>query len=179
MPLEAAARGASLVIAGLFFLGALHKGHLIMQGRAAAQPLMRLTPWRRKHARLTLAAAGTLEIGVATLLLIHPLGGFLGAVALLLFYAAELRRLPEHESCNCFGAFLSEARSRAIRRNLVVCALSAAGALAYASNAAETREIAQLSLGVALVMMALLAAHVAVGRLPQAPAPNPESVIEP
>ena len=132
--LDAVIRGLSLVLAGLFVLAAAHKASAVHTGSAATEPLIRISPWRRRHAPALLVAAGLAELAVAAAVVAVPVAGLAAAALLALVYARELRRLPADASCNCFGAVLSQTRASAIRRNLAVGTAILVGSAVAASE---------------------------------------------
>lgn len=167
--LDPMVRGVSLALAGLFVWAVTHKAHAGWERTAGFEPLMQLSPWRRRHSAALLAVAGLVEVTVAALLLLVPAVGFAAAAALTLIYARELRRLPPDASCNCFGAVMAQGRTSAINRNLVLSAVGVAGSAAYLAGAAEVTSISQGAVGVALMAGASIAAVAALTHVARGP----------
>jgi hypothetical protein len=164
-------RSISFVFAAMLLLATVHKARSAGAGTATAEPLMRLTEWRRRHATSLLLAAALIEALVCVALLIRPTIGFAALTALALFYAVNLRRLSPNDGCNCFGsAFKSPSRRAAIARNAGIAAISAAGVALYATTALPVAPDSQATVGVALVVMA---AALSVDLLRYVPRPAP------
>jgi Methylamine utilisation protein MauE len=171
-----ALRSISFVFAALLLLAVAHKGTAIASGAARAEPLMRLGPWRRRHATALLAAAATVEILICIALLIRPAVGFAALSVLALSYAVNLRKLSPNDGCNCFGsAFESRSRGTAILRNAGIAAISAVGAVLYASSAVPVAPVTQLTVGVALLLGAAATSIDLLRYIPRAERPTPQT----
>ena len=156
--LEIAARTGSFCVAGLFVLALAHKGMLLVAGRAHEEPLLRLSPWRRRHARLLLVLAAAAELLVAAALVGLPAVGYAAAGVAAMTYAIAARRLPAGEPCNCFGgAFETKGGAGAVRRNVALAALGALGATVYAAELLPVEPVSARTIGTALVIAAAIA----------------------
>jgi hypothetical protein len=125
---ETAVRSLSLFLAALLALAIAHKLQLLRTGRAATQPLVKSHGLRGSRAALALSLALIAGAAVVTALVVSPELGLPATAALLVLYAFELRRLAAQETCGCFGEWLAASRrAQAIRRNLALGALAAAG----------------------------------------------------
>jgi methylamine utilization protein MauE len=163
---EWALRLCSLGLVGLLGLAVLHKARTVASGEAHLDPLVRLRHWRPPVAARVFVVVAATELAVAAALLAAPGAGFVAAAALLIAYVGPLRALPADESCHCFGRVLqTRTRSRAIVRNLVLGATSAAGAALVIGGVAEVAPLSQATIGVALVAMAAITAPDALKRM--------------
>jgi Methylamine utilisation protein MauE len=158
-------RSLGLTLAVVFLAAAIHKLAVVRAGRAAAEPLVALSPWRRRHAPILFAAAAAVEATAALLLAVAPASGYGLAVVLLAFYTAEVRRLRPDQDCNCFGATVATDRAGALRRNLVLLLASIAALAGLLSGAVEVATLSQVVVGTALLLLAAISAVVALQRL--------------
>lgn len=162
-----AIRVVALFLAILFVLAAVHKVRVVALGGAHELPLMRLDEWRTRHAQALLALAAVAEIAVAVLLLVAPPEGLGAALALLLRYSWDLRRLKPQQSCGCFGNFLKANSISALRRNVMLAAASGAAFVPAITGWTEPASISQATAGGALAIVAAFAAADAVIRVTQ------------
>jgi hypothetical protein len=150
-----ALRSFSICFAALLGLAVIHKGRVLAAGRAAEEPLLRVSSWRRTHAAPVLLTAGLAESCIAVLLLVSPMAGFGALGALALAYVADLRRLAENEPCNCFGSALrATGRRAAIARNVGIAGVSGVATVLYATSAVTVAPVTQTVIGVALIIAA-------------------------
>jgi hypothetical protein len=154
-----------LALALVFLVAAWHKMVVVRGRRAAVEPLVALSPWRRRHGTVLLLAVAAVEVLAALLLAALPVAGFGLAAGLLAFYTFEVRRLRPDQDCNCFGALTASDRAGALSRNLVLLALSGAAAGALLSGAVDVAGITQVAIGSALLLVAALAALAALERM--------------
>jgi hypothetical protein len=154
-----------LALAVVFLAAAAHKLAVVHAGRAAAEPLLALSPWRRRHAPILFAAVAAVEVAAALLLAVTPTSGYGLAVVLLAFYTAEVRRLRPDQDCNCFGAMVATDRAGALRRNLVLLLASGAALAGLFSRAVQVTTLSQVVIGTALLLLAAISAVVALQRL--------------
>jgi len=167
-------RALSLCLVVLLFVAIVHKGRVLRARSAAREPLIQLSPWRRRHAMALLLLALGLETAIAAVLLASPDIGYLAFAILTIGYAVDLRRLPD-EPCNCFGSLLrTTSRHSSIIRNVSLSVISATGAALYLSGAIEREPLSQETLGIGLVLLSLVASIELLQRLPRAPRPGPE-----
>lgn len=157
--MNTAVNSGAILLAGLLLLAAAHKVNLLRRGEAHAEPLIRISSWRNRHARSVLLGALIIESVTAALLVTQTPLGLAGLALLTLAYAFAMRRLPPRESCRCFGS-LSRAQSRApaIRRNLILATFSVFALIAHWGGWANQEGVSQASLGVALLTAGFLAA---------------------
>lgn len=144
-------------MAALFLVAVLHKTLTLAGGRAASEPILASTSWRRSHARSVLVAATLAELVVAFLLIATSVAGLIGSALLILAYLREVLRLPTTARCNCFGAVAPASRVAAIYRDVVFIFLATAGAfIAATSRTADPWDPAVIA--ALLPFVALLAA---------------------
>lgn len=163
-------RALTLCLGVLLFVAIVHKARVLRAGSAASEPLIQLSPWRRRHATPLLLLALGLESAIALVLLVSPNIGCLAFAILTIGYAVDLRRLRPDEPCNCFGGVLRATnRHAAIVRNVLLSAISATAAALYVSDTIEREPVSQETLGIALLLLSLVASVELLQRLPRAP----------
>lgn len=169
--MHVATYGLALALAALFALAAGHKVRVIVSGDHTREPLLRVTGWRRRHARLLLAGAAFVETATAVSLAAWPVAGMALGLALLTAYARELRRLDPKVPCNCFGSISASAAPAAIQRNhlLAFATFVALAAAAVDGGAVEQKAEA---VGIAVVVLSALVAVEILGRHATIPAPS-------
>jgi hypothetical protein len=158
-------RGWGVALAVVFLVAAVHKVVVVRARRAATQPLVAYSPWRRRHAGVLVAAVVAVEALAVLLLAAAPTVGFGLAVVLLAVYTAELRRLRPDQDCDCFGPTLTTDRGGALRRNLGLLVVSGAALVALLSGAVPVAGLSQVVVGIALLQLAAILALVALQRL--------------
>jgi hypothetical protein len=159
-------RAVSLCVALLFVVAVGHKVQILRAGEAAAEPLIKLGGWRKRHASTAIALAGIAETALAVLLVTVPLVGLVGASLLLVLYAREVRRLPADQPCNCFGGVIrTHAGAAAVRRNAGLAVVTAAGFVGYATGAVDVAPLSETVAGIALILVGAMAAAEALRRL--------------
>lgn len=159
------ARALSLWLAFLLVLAVAHKLRVLYAHEAEAEPLIELGGWRKRHASAAIALAAMGEITLAVVLVAVPVVGCAGVSLLLAFYAREVARLPADQPCNCLGGVLrTHTRGAAIRRNVVLAVGAAAAFLGYATGAVDVTPLSGATFGIALVLVAALAAAEALRR---------------
>jgi hypothetical protein len=169
-------RALSLYAALLLVLAVGHKVRVLYTRQAEAEPLIKLGGWRERHASaaITLAAIG--EITLAVLLVAVPVLGCAGVALLLTFYAREVARLPADQPCNCLGGVLrTNAGGAAIRRNVVLAVATAGAFLGYATGAVDVASLSGATFGIALILVAALAAAEALRRFGESTRPQSAS----
>lgn len=155
MVAETAFRSVSLLFAALLALAIAHKVHLLVAGRAAAQPLIKSHGLEGARAALLLSLALVVEAVIASALVVSARLGLAATAAVFLLYAFELRRLAPHETCGCFGEWLAVTRrAQAIRRNVLLGGLAAIGSAVYQTGVVEPVAISQASAGTAILVIA-------------------------
>jgi hypothetical protein len=150
-------RLAALCVACLFGLAIAHKATVLLQGKAATEPLLALSSWRSRHASVLVLAVIGVETVLTGLLLVLPRVGFAASAIVFVVYSRELRRLPDDEPCGCLGqAIMLQSARSARRRNLLLIALAVAGAI-WTSAGGDIAPYGQVNVGVAaLLLVALL-----------------------
>jgi hypothetical protein len=99
------------------------------------------------------------EAAVAIAMVVRPLAGFAGAVALLGGFAAAVAvtiRRGTPATCHCFGASGAPFGRRHVVRNLVLAACAATGAVLVVAGAGEATGAA-LAIGVPAALVAVVA----------------------
>lgn len=158
--LETGVRAASICLAGLFVLAASHKATVLAEGRAAAEPVVRLAPWTYRHAAHVLAVAALAELTTACVLLASPAAGYVAAACLALVYGVAARGLPPDEPCKCFGrAFEARGAAGVVRRNIVIAVASAGAAGMYLTAVLAVRPLAAATVVPALALMVVAGAR--------------------
>jgi hypothetical protein len=154
--------GVAWALAILFAFALVHKMRVLRAGSAAEEPVVAAHASSRPAAAL--AVAGLLEAATIAALVAVPAAGLVAAAVLVALYALALRAVPPDAPCHCFGASSSTRSGAAIHRNVALAALAAAAAgLSLAGGDGEPAR----AFGVALVVLAAIAALEAVERLPR------------
>lgn len=158
MLLDAAVRGAAIVLAALFALAAAHKIDVVRTGGAAGDPLISSSGVLRRHPVLALGTAIVSELLASTLLVVAPALGYAVALALVSTYTVALRRLPANEPCRCFGSvLLVDRKSTAVIRNIAIVAVAALALAGYATGVLHSSAPMDRAWGIAVVLGAALA----------------------
>lgn len=151
---------AALLLVAMLLLAVFHKVRVVRARKARFEPLIALTEWRRTHASALLIAVGLCELTIAVILILFPPVGFLMVAVMLLAYAIALGSLPPEAPCNCFGSMLTVPhRSTAVARNITLVLTSLLAASMILSGAVESPKVTETSVGIAIVLAALLAAY--------------------
>jgi hypothetical protein len=161
---------------GLFVAAAAHKVQMLRDVRVD-HPLLSTFSGFARYPRAWMLAALITELAGVVLALTFAVVGFGIFTALLCIYTVLLSRLPEGESCQCFGTAIPEPKpSHQLARNLalavVALAVSAGSAVlghpAYADPAAW---------GLAACIAAPVAGIGALRRILANPAENPHDSV--
>lgn len=158
--------GALLVLVATFLVAAGHKIAVARTPAARDEPLLRLTAYRRRHARSLLTIVGAAEVVLVVLLLVAPVAGLACAVAVLLLYTAGLRGLEPGEPCNCLGDLgVERTRRDAYVRNAVLLLLALCALVAEARDAGIAAPSAEGGAVAALLLAAPVALRLLRGPL--------------
>jgi hypothetical protein len=153
-PIVVSAQVVVLTSCVLLGMGIIQKARVVVTGRAATEPILRISWLRPSWASTFLSVAALIEGGTLFLLLFDPPLGLLAFGMLLLAYGALLTRLPSDGLCSCLGEVLPMTNRQGILRN-VVLAITAAMASSVAFNHDLSQHIVtQATAGFTVLLMA-------------------------
>jgi hypothetical protein len=159
-----AAQVTILVFAVLLTFGVVHKARLLLASYTEAKPLeFGALDAHGSRAGTVLTAA--IELALIPVLFVFPRTAVLAAAALMVVYAFALTRLNPDADCGCFGEMIPMSNRLAIWRNAL---LTAAGLSAFATGLVADLEhhlVSQLTVGVALLVLAVVAGSAHAARI--------------
>jgi hypothetical protein len=144
-----------LSASALLALAALHKARLLTR-RERQSTLVNQLAEIGLEPRKALTAALFAEAAVVTLIYLAPIAGLSALVLMLAAYTAFLSRLPDEEDCGCFGEVVPATNREAIVRNAILAVAASVGAATAATYDVRPHLFGQVSVGVTLIVLALL-----------------------
>jgi hypothetical protein len=154
MFIEAAVDGARWVLLVVFALSSVEKIGVLRSRTAEWHPLMLVTPWRRRHAKLLVASSLVADLAAVALLLIRPgLGSWLTAVLLVTYTVTASRAHYDTGDCQCFWKLLNARTTLGlITRNALLMGLVPLALL----GAPQEGKIAPLIIACELLLVGLI-----------------------